>query len=123
MVTFPRVFRAPPITEFFLQTVVERGHNCSLALLGLARTLLVTAARKRRRMLTFMIPHCRPRGNLYSILPEYEGMFRLRDVANWASIPLIQAEERMAEDEEEEEEEDPVTSRLNRPSEPARGDP
>ena len=50
-------------------------------------------------------------------------MFRLRDVANWASIPLIQAEERMAEDEEEEEEEDPVTSRLNRPSEPARGDP
>ena len=41
-------------------------------------------------------------------------MFRLRDVANWASIPLIQAEERMADEEEEEEEEDPrILSRVD----------
>jgi hypothetical protein len=45
---------------------------------------------------------------------QLEGMFRLRDVANWASIPLIQAEERMADEEEEEEEEDPrILSRVD----------
>lgn len=54
-----------------------------------------SAAGNRRRMMyvTFTIPHCRPRGNLYSILPEYEGLLRLRDVANWGSIPLIEAEQ------------------------------
>lgn len=40
---------------------------------------------KRRRMLyvTWRIPYCEPSGSTYSLLPEYEGQFRLRNLHRW----------------------------------------
>jgi hypothetical protein len=39
------------------------------------------------------VPHCRPHGNLYSILPEYEGRLRLRNVENWWAVGCEEEEE------------------------------
>ena len=42
---------------------------------------------RRRRLLyvTFGVPHCLPEGSTYSILDEYVGRLRLRDLDSWAS--------------------------------------
>lgn len=44
----------------------------------------VSENRRRLLYVTFQIPHSRPQGGTMSILPEYEGRFRLRDVENWS---------------------------------------
>ena len=46
-----------------------------------------TSGGGRRRMLyvTFQVPHSQPAGGTMSILPEYEGRFRLRNVDRWVA--------------------------------------
>jgi ectoine hydroxylase-related dioxygenase (phytanoyl-CoA dioxygenase family) len=53
-----------------------------------------TSSAKRRRMLyvTFKVPFNSPRGNLYSILPEYEGKCRLRNVDRWHEVGVHEEE-------------------------------
>ena len=41
---------------------------------------------------TFKVPFNSPRGNLYSILPEYEGKCRLRNVDRWREVGVNEEE-------------------------------
>ena len=43
----------------------------------------VSGSRRRLLYVTFQVPHCRPSGGTMSILPEYEGRFRLGSVEDW----------------------------------------
>ena len=49
---------------------------------------------RRRRLLyvTFGVPHCLPEGSTYSILDEYVGRLRLRDLDSWASAAPAEPE-------------------------------
>lgn len=44
-----------------------------------------SGSRRRLLYVTFQVPHCRPSGGTMSILPEYEGRFRLGNVEHWCA--------------------------------------
>lgn len=59
---------------------------------------------KRRRMLyvTWKIPYCEPLGSTYSLLPEYECQFRLRNLPRWRDpTEPAEAEKEVQQDEEQ----------------------
>ena len=64
----------------------------------------------RRRMLyvTWKIPYCEPLGSTYSLLPEYEGRFRLRNFHSWRDPTEPAKAEKDEEQEEAQQEQLPL---------------